>query len=260
MSGEVIVVGMGPGPVKYLTEQTKEILLSTDQVYFRFSGHPVFQWMKDMGKECLSFDFLYRQDGITYDRIYKTIDQALVKAAKKWGKAVYALPGNPYVFELTPKWLKPLCEKEGVKLTIVPGMSFLEELYVDLEVDPESGLQILNACAFSYYGDYPFTEKLGLLIGQVGLPWAMSPREKRDNVQALTDCLLKKFPPEHQVTLIWSSGMPDYNNKQVTMALSDLPRQEGFTKHLATLYVPPIKPPWEWVEGSGGSKDTPVCK
>lgn len=248
MSGEIIVVGMGPGQVKYLTQEVKEILLESEQVFFRFSSHPVYAWLREQGKECVSFDFLYNQKGITYDRVYKTIDQALVKTAKKHGRAVYALPGNPYVFELTPKWLKVMCEKEGVELRVVPGMSFLEELYVELEVDPDVGLQILNACAFSYYGDYPFTEKLGLLIGQVGLPHTMSPGEKQDNVPALTNSLLKKFPPDHPVTLVWSTEMPEYKNVKRTFTLEELPQQAGFVKHLATLYVPPIRPPWEWVE------------
>ncbi len=248
MDNEIIVVGMGPGPVKYLTLEAYELLLDTEQVFFRFSGHPVHIYLKEQGKECLSFDYLYHQPGISYDRIYKTIDQALVKSAKLYGKVVYALPGNPYVFELTPKWLKTMAEEEGVSVRIVPGMSFLEELYVDLEVDPEAGLQILNACAFSYYGDYPFTEKLGLLIGQVGLPPGLNPRDSTDNVRALTHCLLKKFPPDHSVTLIWSSGMPDYVNTQRTFPLAELPEQSGFTKILATLYVPPIQPPWEWAK------------
>jgi len=247
---ELIVVGIGPGPVKYLTQEARDLLLATERVYFRFSGHPVYTWLREQGKECLSFDSLYMQDGMTYERLFLTIDQALIRAAKKSGRAVYALPGNPYVFELTPKWLKLMCEQERMKLRIVPAMSFLDELYVELEVDPEAGLQILNASSFSYYGDYPFTEKLGLLIGQVGLPQGKSPRGKKDNVQALTKCLLAKFPRSHRVTLIWSTGMPDYQNRRVTVVLKDLPKQARFTKHLATLYVPPVKPPWEWVDNA----------
>jgi uncharacterized protein YabN with tetrapyrrole methylase and pyrophosphatase domain len=58
MKDEIIVVGMGPGPVKYLTQEARDLLLATEQVYFRFSGHPVYRWLREQGKECLCFDFL----------------------------------------------------------------------------------------------------------------------------------------------------------------------------------------------------------
>jgi len=245
MGNEIIVVGMGPGPVKYLTQEARDVLLAEQEIFFRLSVHPVYQWLRDQGKDCVSFDALYNQSGISYERIYKTINQALVKTAKKQGRAVYALPGHPYVFEKTPRMLRQAAHPQGVEVKVVTGLSFIEMIYQELEIDPEEGLQIINACGFSAYGDYPFTEKLPLLIGQVGLPAELDPTGQESNVQATARALLKKFPPDHKVTLIWSKGMPDYENETRTFKLADLPEQSGYVPFLATLYVPPIKPPWE---------------
>ena len=106
MGGEIIVVGMGPGPVKYLTREASDLLLAEDEIYFRMSGHPVYDWLRGRGKECVSFDPLYGQPGITYDKVYRLITRTLVKAASKKGRVVYALPGNPVVFEKTPFWMR----------------------------------------------------------------------------------------------------------------------------------------------------------
>jgi tetrapyrrole methylase family protein/MazG family protein len=242
---EVIVVGMGPGPVNLLTLEAREVLLAEKEIYFRLSAHPVCLWLQDQGKDCVCFDFLYRQPGIDYERVYKTINSALVKVAKKHGRAVYALPGNPAVFEKTTRWLKRLAEAAAVEVRTVVGMSFLETIYLELDLDPEEGLQILNASAFSLYGDYPFTEKLGILIGQLGLPREMTPTCLETNARDVAEALLKKFPSDHPVTLAWSSGMPDYQNKKMSFPLFELVRLSGYVKTLATLYVPPIRPPWE---------------
>ncbi|MFO8057836.1 MAG: SAM-dependent methyltransferase [bacterium] len=244
MAQEILVVGMGPGPVGQLTREAAEVLLKEKEVYFRFSAHPVFEWLREEGKECYSFDYLYSVPGMTYNKVYKTILETLIKSAKKFGRVVYALPGNPCVFETTPRWLRDRTGEE-VSVRVIPGMSFLEIMYLELEIDPEEGLQILNASGFGHYGDYPYTEKLGLLIGQIGLPSENAPSSRNKNAEAVADSLLKKFPPDHRVTLFWSEGMPDYKNVTRTFPLSELKEQTGYIEHLASLYVPPVKPPWE---------------
>ena len=241
---EIVVVGMGPGPVDQLTKEAERILFEEKEVYFRFSGHPVFQWLRGQGKECYSFDYLYSVSGMTYNKVYETILATLMKSAQKFGRVVYALPGNPCVFETTPRWLRDRAG-EDIQVRVIAGLSFLEIMYLELGIDPEEGVQILNASGFGFYGDYPYTENLGLIIGQIGLPRENDPTSPNKNAKAVAESLLKKFPPDHQVTLIWSEGMPDYKNVTRTILLSELEEQTGYMEHLSSLYVPPIKPPWE---------------
>lgn len=248
---EVLIVGMGPGPVRQLTIEAREALLEATEIFFRFSAHPVCHWLQEEGRDCVCFDYLYAQPGIRYENIYRTINLALVKVAKKQGRSVYALPGNPAVFEKTTRWLKKLAGDEGVEVKTIVGMSFLEPLYLELDLDPEEGVQVLNASAFSHYGEYPFTEKLGLIIGQVGLPSSMNPGGGDTNAGDVAAALLKKYPQDHPVTLAWSTGMPDYENKRMSFPLFELVRLSGYVKHLATLYVPPVKPPWEGLSARG---------
>jgi len=246
---EIIVVGLGPGQLKHLTQEARDWLLSEHELYFRESGHPVYHWLRDQGRDIVSFDPIYSLPGVTYEKVYQTIVKTLVKAAKAKGRVVYAIPGHPWVFEKTPRWLKKSGAGEGVEIKVVPGMSFIEAMYNVLEIDPEEGLQIINGFNFGFYGGYPFTEKLGLIIGQVGFPTESDPDGKDSNADAVANALLEKFPPDHKVTLVWSSGMPEFKMLTRTFALSEFPEQAGFDRSLASLYVPPIKPPWEWVKG-----------
>jgi tetrapyrrole methylase family protein / MazG family protein len=252
MGAEIVVVGLGPGPVKYLTGEARETLLAERELYFRVVDHPVALWLREEGRDIVSFDPLYAAPGMSYEKVYRTIVATLIKTAQRSGRAVYGVPGHPFVFEKTPRWLRARGAEAGVAVRTVAGLSFLEQAYGELGIDPEEGLQVLNGFNFGSYGDYPFTEKLGLLIGQVGFPTASDPTRGDNNVGALMAALRRKFPADHPVTLLWSSGMPDYINHTRTFPLGELQDQSGFVRHLASLYVPPIKPPWEWVSNSKG--------
>jgi tetrapyrrole methylase family protein/MazG family protein len=253
MKREIVIVGMGPGPVKYLTEEAREVLFGAREIYFRTSRHPVYTWLRGEGKDCVSFDPLYAVPGVTYDKVYQIISRTLLKAAES-GQVVFALPGNPAVFEKTPVWLREDAGKMEIEVRMVAGLSFLELIYQELRLDPEAGVQIINGFNFGYHGDYPFTAKLGLLIGQVGFPTEKDPSAGSNNVPAITRALRKKFPASHPVTLVWSSGLPDYEVRSLTVPLRDLPGVKDFERSLASLYVPPIRPPWEWVNDKGGTK------
>ena len=39
---QITVVGTGPGPLKYLTTEAKEVLLAAGKIFFRMASLPVF--------------------------------------------------------------------------------------------------------------------------------------------------------------------------------------------------------------------------
>jgi hypothetical protein len=52
--------------------------------------------------------------------------------------------------------------------------------------------------------------------------------------------LLKAYPPEHLVTLLWKDGLPEYKTRAESMALKDLTRGYGEATFSASLFVPPL--------------------
>lgn len=239
MVPEIVIVGTGPGPIKYLTREAENELCSADRVFFRMSGHPVCYWLKDQGKDILCFDLIYATPRFTYRDVYVFITSTLVKEAQLRGRAVYALPGNPSVFEATTSLLKRDAEAQGILTRVVPGLSFLELIYVELNVDPSMGLQILTPGHLDPSRS-AYSEELGLLIGLVGIPRKPDPDCEETNVEQIMLWLLERFPPEHPVTLVLTPGMPDYDTLSKTLALRDLVQQWEGDQSFASLYVPPI--------------------
>ena len=120
----VCIVGMGPGPVELLTKAAEAELLAADKIYSRLSGHPVFHWLRDRGKNVVSFDALYGLGWESRQQLYDFIAKAVLQEAAFNGRAVYAVPGSPFVLEETTRLLRLQGPSRGIDIEVRDGMSF----------------------------------------------------------------------------------------------------------------------------------------
>jgi hypothetical protein len=81
----------------------------------------------------------------------------------------------------------------------------------------------------------PFNEPLALMVCQIEA--GSNPLDK-PRAGLTMEFLLKAYPPEHVVTLLWTDGLPEYNTQAKSMAPKDLAPEFGETKFFASLYVP----------------------
>jgi tetrapyrrole methylase family protein/MazG family protein len=236
---EIVVVGVGPGPWEMLTIEARDILVSARRVYFRYGTHPVFIKLKEMGVEVVSFESLYADPHLTYPKAYELMSRAIVREAEISGRAVYVLPGNPYVFEKTPRFISKMAGPLGISVRLVPGMSFLEAVYPVLGIDPEEGLTILNASRVIEKPDqYPLNPRYGCLIGQVGLPVGGKPTGKNFNLEPLAKIVSQTYPADHPAILIRCVGLPSYAIETRNVSVGGLARQTDFINNLTSLYLP----------------------
>jgi tetrapyrrole methylase family protein / MazG family protein len=231
----ITVVGLGPGPLAYLTKEAEQELLIGDKIFFRTSVHPAYDWLHGLGKQLVSFDQLYTFKWTKPGEIYDFIASALLKEAELSGKAVYALPGSPVVLERTTGLLQSRGAAAGIEVRIVHGMSFLELALGEVNVHSSMGLQIVLPLAHLQQGRY--RQDIPLLVCQID---ARSLPLDKPRVDLTASWLLQQYPPHHPVTLIWTDGLPAYKTESKTIALKDLVREYGDGKFFASLYVPPL--------------------
>lgn len=238
-SAEIRIVGTGPGPLHLLTPAARDALLAANRVLFRMSGLPVYRWLEAEGKELLSFDSLYGLPGVAYHEIYQFIAGAVVREATRRGDATYALPGNPMVFERTTPLVLELARSQGITTRVVPGMSFLELLYSELEVDPAAGVTITVPSALDQLeaGAAPKTALVLPLIGQTRRP---EPVGAESNVCLVQKRLLTLYPASHVVSLVFTRGMPDYQTETKSFSVEELAAECEDSGSFATLYVPTL--------------------
>jgi tetrapyrrole methylase family protein/MazG family protein len=221
-SGHIVVCGLGPGGPGRLTEAGASALSGPDPVYLRTTRHPgADRWSK-----AESFDAVYDRSD-TFDDVYRTIADRLVDAAAEHGRIVYAVPGSPLVLERSVRQLVERSrsgddDPPGPAVEVLPGLSFLDEAWARLGVDPiDDGVRLIDGHRFAVEAA---DQRGPLLVAHTHAPWVLS-----DIKLAVDD------EPDEPVVVLQRLGTPDERIFEVAWA--DLDR-EVEPDHLTSLYLP----------------------
>lgn len=158
----ITVVGLGPAGFEFLDGvQVAALLDESHVVVVRTTQHPAATQLAARRK-VESCDDLY-ESHTDFDDLYEAIvDRVLVAAATS--EVVYAVPGSAVVGERSVSLLASRAKALGRDIKIIPGLSFLDLVYVAAGVDPiADGLQVVDARALPD----PFPLHLPTVITQV---------------------------------------------------------------------------------------------
>lgn len=228
MAPSLTVVGLGPGDPSLLTTEALEILAAAPEVWLRTSRHPTVAGLP-VGPAYCSFDDVYEREP-TFDAVYAAIVAGVLDLAARAEGVVYAVPGHPLFGESTVRALLLGAHDAGLPMRIVAGISFVDSIAAALGIDPlEDGLLILDALSLDTRGRRLVPER-PTIIAQV--------YDRRAASKAKL-ALLERYPPEHPVRIVRSSGSSGAEIVETTVAQID--HTEVFD-HLVSLYLPPLLP------------------
>ena len=245
MTADLTVCGFGPGPWNKMTLEVRDILLAADRIFVRDSLWEVCQQLTQRGKRLLSLQPLYHT-GIPPSTLYDFMANILIQSCLRYGPAVYALPGNPFVFEYSASMLLNKARQAGLSVRVVEGMSCLETIFCTYQLDPGGGMQILNFMDWHRHGR--LDPEIPSLIFQVGAPiqseFSQSAAGYLSNLERLDHLLAQTFPQGHTVYLLTPS---EDDNQQLTVSglIGSLP--DKLRPHL-TLYSTLLVPPTRWFQ------------
>ena len=163
----VTVCGLGPGGRDRLTTETLETLRAADVTFVRTRQHPTADLAELDG--AVSFDDVYdRAD--TFDEVYAEIAATVAEAATTGdGRVVYAVPGSPLILERS---VRTLVADERLDVALVPAVSFLDEVWARLAVDPvDQSVRLVDGHRFA---EQAAGERGPLLIAHTHAPWVLS--------------------------------------------------------------------------------------
>lgn len=220
--GSIMVVGLGPGRFGLITLESMAAMTSARSLLLRTSVHPSVAELKRRGISFTSYDAWYEK-AANFEELYHAITEDLTSRARAGEAIVYAVPGSPFVAERTVVLLRERCEREGLDLSILPGMSFIETLYGSLGIDPVEGLMILDA------GDavsLPTCFLTGVLFMQV---------YSREIASELKLALMEHMADDAEVIYLHNIALPDESVR--ILRLYELDRQAD-VDHLTSLFIP----------------------
>ena len=220
MTGRIVVVGLGPGPLDLLTAATLREVERIPHRYLRTSRHESASAVPG----ATTFDHLYESGG-TFDEVYRRIVETLVEAANRDGEVLYAVPGSPFVLETT---VQLLLADDRVRVTALPAMSFLDRAWALLGIDPvNAGVKLIDGHRFV---EQAAGECGPLLVAQVHDRWVMS-----DVKLAYEDAT-----GDEEVMILHHLGLADERLVRTTWQELDRVHEPD---HLTCLYIPRLANP-----------------
>jgi tetrapyrrole methylase family protein/MazG family protein len=220
--GEIVIIGLGPGDFGLLTGETLALLETRPALCLRTARHPAVAGLAERGIKFASFDYLYEEKP-SFDAVYAAIAAEVVARAREADRLVYAVPGSPAVAERSVTLVREAAGAAGLKVTVMPAMSFLDLLYVRLGLDPVNGLTVTDAADIA---KLPPDFGTALVVTQV--------YDRRVASDAKLS-LMEIYPDDFPVTVARNLGLADEEIRSVPLyELDRLPAID----HLTSVYVP----------------------
>jgi len=224
----ITVCGLGPGGAGSVTTATLDAIERSTVRFLRTTRHPTAHLVAGAA----SFDHLY-EVADSFDEVYGAIADALVAAATEaaeagrdgaGGSVLYAVPGSPLVLEDSVRRLRA----DGrVDVELVPALSFLDEAWARLGVDPvDDGVRLVDGHRFAVQAA---GERGPLLVAHVHAPWVLS------EIKLALDA-----GDEQRAVVLQGLGTPD--ERVFEVAWPELDRAVD-PDHLTSLYLPEMAAP-----------------
>lgn len=218
--GRVLAVGLGPAGPDLISPRVADLLASGRPRFLRTRVHPAAEAVP---AEVPSFDDLYER-ARSFEEVYRSIVEELVKAAGDAGEVVYALPGSPLVGERTVELLRG---DPRVELHVVASTSFLDLAWGALGVDPlAASVRLVDAAGIALE-----------IAGQRG-PFLVGQCWSRALLSEVK--LAVEEPPACGAVLLHHLGLPD--EAVVAVPWADLDRSLA-PDHLTSVWVPLLAEP-----------------
>ena len=224
---KINIVGLGSGSISSISYGAYKTIIDSKNIFFRTLKHPVIQELDLNEKYYKSFDFLYDTKD-DFESVYYEIVNVLIDNVIELGEIVYAVPGNPKVAETSVEYLlkdKRIVEFD-IKLNISASSSFLEEMFVFLDVDPiKNNLIILDALNFK---DENLLSKTDILFTQV----------YSNHIASEVKLKLGDFlKDDSEVILFKGAGIKGLENK-IKIQLSEIDKVGFEFDYLTSLFIP----------------------
>ncbi len=242
MSGyDIYIVGLGILSSLQVTRETEQTLRLCKKVFFL---HPEAKWVqKYLESVCpnvVDLDSCYSEDVLRAEA-YKKMVETVFDAAREDAPVAFALYGHPMVFVSPSKTILRYAPDAGLTAKMLPAVSSLDCMFVDLGIDPSEGLMMYECNEMLLYRR-PLLADMHCIIWQPGSVESevFTKRINRpERFLRLKAYLLQFYPRDHVVTIITCSLNPIVESKLTQVPLGELETKNIQLHAGATLYIPP---------------------
>jgi tetrapyrrole (corrin/porphyrin) methylase-like protein len=216
-------------------------VIRADDVFFLVADPVTSHWLERERPDARSLDGLYTPGKLRRET-YAEIAEALLTRVRAGAAVCAVFYGHPGVLVRPAQLALAQARREGYDARMLPGVSSLDCLFADLELDPAEGLQTYEATSFLVGGRIPDATAL-LVLWQVGSLGEEAHRSEVDvsRVPVLVEYLERFYSSRHETIVYEASPFPGCDPGIQRVALGRL--AEARITPASTLVVPPARPP-----------------
>jgi uncharacterized protein YabN with tetrapyrrole methylase and pyrophosphatase domain len=236
--GSLTIVGSGIRPGLHTTQEARVRIERAGKVLYLLAERAPAGWIERLNPSAESLAPIY-QPGRDHGAVYEALVDAMLAWVRRGEEVCVVTYGNPAVFDQSSHEAVRRARAEGFRAKILPGISAMDCLFVDLGVDPgEEGLQCFDATDFLALRKTPDTT-VPLILWQISVigDTRTGGTVNRQGVRILAERLAELYGHDHQVIVYEASPFPVGRALIEPCSLKGL--HEAEVTGLSTLYVPP---------------------
>ena len=237
-TGSLTIVGSGIRQGLHTTQEGRARIKRADKVLYLLAEPAPTTWIEQLNPSAESLTPLYEADR-SHDEVYEALVAAILAPVREGLDVCMVTYGNPAVSDESSHEAIRRARAEGYPAKILPGISALDCLFVDLDLDPgRHGLQSYEASDFIAQNKRPDTQ-VPLVLWQISVigDTRTGGTVNRDGLRVLAERLAALYGEDHQVIVYEATPFPVGRPLIEPCAVRALP-DAGVTG-LSTLYVPP---------------------
>ena len=217
---------------------------SADRVFYHAADGVTAAFIQSLNSHCHDL-YQYYGTGKERNSTYLQMAEVMLAAVRNGESVCGVFYGHPGVFVKAVRRVLYQSRKDGYEALMYPGITTMDYLFADLEVDPSrNGCQILDATDY-YVRKRRLNTDSQVIMLQIGA-FADSKFDfqgyKRKNFNLLVQTLMEEYGGDSPCTVYRGSTFPGIPSEKVALNLSDLLNAETQRKHVtgvSTLYIPP---------------------
>lgn len=242
---DIFILGTGIRSGDDITRQTIDTLARCREVLY---VDPAIGTKALLQEYCPKVTSLFEQSyGAGMPRLsgYRHMAVRVVEAALANPPVAFAIHGHPLVLCTAPFLIQSMAAALGLRVKTLPGISALDHLFADLQLDPGRGGLLMYEATDLLLHRRPLVPEVPTLLWQIGNIETRlhSNRPSRpQRLQRLRNYLETAYPSEHQLTAYYASPHALARPELATFPLWELTVHAASLHAGITVYLPPCRP------------------
>ncbi len=240
----IYLLGSGIFSFYDLTLYTQHLLQECKSVFYLHDLPSLERHITRLKPDAVNLMPLYYIDGRNRTTIYSDITKHILQSARENPPVAFLMHGHPLVFSSISQLIIEEGEKSGIPVEVVPAVSSLDRMFVDLNLDiADRGIQIFHTsmAIANHLTLNPHVDSLFLQIGSVGDNTARrNETVSLEGVRSFSQYLLDFYPGHHDVIVIECAIELGFESRLTEITIDRLPEAALAFNYNASAYVPAL--------------------